>query len=109
MNAETVSDSLQYANGELYEVTDFVVMPNHIHLLAAFASEEAMLRQCESWKHFTARKINRRIGAEGRFWQRDEFDHLVRSEEQLQHFRKYIADNPTKASLNAGEYLYWSK
>jgi hypothetical protein len=34
-------------------------MPNHVHLLAAFANEEAMLSQCESWKHYTARAINR--------------------------------------------------
>jgi hypothetical protein len=108
-NARIVTESLLYAHGELYELTDFVVMPNHVHLLAVFLSEDAMLEQCESWKHFTARKINRRIGDSGRFWQQDGFDHLVRSEEQFEHFRKYIADNPSKARLADGEYVHWSK
>ena len=42
-NAAIVAASLRYADGDLYELTDFVVMPNHIHLLATFHSEEAML------------------------------------------------------------------
>ncbi|MDA1055589.1 MAG: transposase [Planctomycetota bacterium] len=108
-NAKIVADSLLYAHEDLYELTDFVVMPNHVHLLATFHSEEAMLDQCESWKHFTARRINRRIAATGRFWQQDGFDHLVRSEEQFEHFRMYIADNPGKARLAGGEYVHWSK
>lgn len=109
VNAKIVADSLLYANEERYELTDFVVMPNHIHLLAAFRSEGAMLEQCESWKHFTAHRINRRIDATGRFWQQDGFDHLVRSAEQFEYFQKYIADNPGKARLAGGEYVHWSK
>ncbi len=35
----------------------------HEHLLAAFPGETSMLPQCESWKHFTAREINRRLCA----------------------------------------------
>ncbi len=108
VNAKAVADSLLYANGDLYELTDFVVMPNHIHLLATFSSEEAMLKQCQSWKHYTACRINRHIGNTGRFWQQDGFDHLVRSEAQFEHYRSYIDDNPRKARLAKGEYLYWS-
>ncbi len=106
--ARIVGDSLQYANGDLYDLTDFVVMPNHVHLLAAFPDQDRMLVQCTSWKKFTATTINRHLGSKGRFWQQDGFDHLVRSEEQFQHFRRYIADNPKKALLSEGEYLHRS-
>src|SRR5262249_42572849 len=92
-----------------YDLTDFVVMPNHVHLLAAFPDETTMLEQCESWKHFTATRINRRLGQKGRFWQQDGFDHLVRSSEQFQHFRHYIADNPRRAHLNRGDFVHYSK
>jgi putative transposase len=84
-------------------------MPNHVHLLAAFPDEEAMLAQCESWKHYTATQINRRLGENGRFWQQDGFDHLVRSEEQWEYLRRYIAANPARARLSEGEYLHFSK
>jgi hypothetical protein len=106
-NAQLLADSLLYADGDLYELTDYVVMPNHIHLLGTFFDEATMLKQCESWQHFTARQINRRIGKSGRFWQQDGFDHLVRSEEQFEHYRRYIADNPRKANPAEGTFLHW--
>ena len=67
--AGIVGQSLQHGGGaargsvvqgltterEEYYLSDFVVMPNHVHVLAAFRTEEAMLRQCEAWKHFTAK------------------------------------------------------
>ena len=60
---------------------DFIVMPNHVHLLAVFGSAERMKEQCDSWLHFTAFRINQSVGAEGKFWQQEPFDHLVRSVE----------------------------
>lgn len=33
------------------------------------------------------------------------FDHIVRSEAQWEHFRRYIADNPAKAGLHDGYVL----
>ena len=85
---------------------DFIVMPTHVHLLAAFATAEAMTEQCDSWLHYTAFQINRAIGEKGKFWQQEPFDHLVRSLEQYEYLRQYIADNPRKAGLKPGEYLY---
>ena len=87
----------------------YVFMTNHVHVLAAFRDEEAMLTQCESWKHFTATKINRVLRRKGRFWQQDGFDHLVRSLDQFLHFRRYIAENPQRAHLHDGEFLHFSK
>jgi type I restriction enzyme R subunit len=54
-------------------------------------------------------KINRALGRKGRFWQQDGFDHLVRSVEQFQYYREFIADNPRRARLGLNEYIYWSK
>ncbi len=108
-NSKTVADSLLKFDGDRYLMTDFVVMPNHIHFQVAFKDDDSMLTQCESWKRFTGRTINKRIRASGRFWQQDGFDHLVRSVAQFEHFRRYIANNPHKASLKNGEYVLYSK
>jgi type I restriction enzyme R subunit len=107
--AQIVSDSLLHFDGDRYELTDLVVMPNHVHLLVAFPDEHSMLRQCDSWKHFTATQINRALNRKGRFWEQDGFDHLVRSPEQFLYLRRYIADNPRKARLQPGEFIHWSK
>ena len=93
-------DSLLHFDGDRYEMNDYVVMPNHCHLLVAFQGDDVMLKQCESWKRFTANAINKATSREGKFWQQDGFDHLVRSEEQFEHFRRYIAGNPKKANLS---------
>ncbi|MEX2015034.1 MAG: transposase, partial [Candidatus Hydrogenedentales bacterium] len=107
--SKIVSDSLMHFDGDRYELTDYVVMPNHVHLIAAFYDEELLLNQCDSWKHFTAMHINRALGRRGRFWQQDGFDHLVRSPEQFDALRRYIADNPQLARLRAGEFMHYSK
>ena len=104
--AKIVADSLLHFDGQQYRMGDFIVMPNHVHLLAVFASAEAMKAQCDSWLHYTAFKVNRAIAEKGKIWQQEPFDHLVRSPEQYLYLRKYIADNPNKANLKPGEYLY---
>jgi type I restriction enzyme R subunit len=73
------------------------------------STRPALLKQCDSWKTFTATRINRMLGRKGRFWQQDSFDHLVRSAEQFHFLRGYIADNPRRANLRLGEYVHWSK
>ena len=107
--AEIVARSLRHFDGERYNLLDFIVMPNHVHLLSAFPDEETMLAQCESWKRFTATRINALLGRKGRFWQQDEFDHLVRSEEQFLFLRRYIAENPRKSKLPPGHALHYSR
>jgi putative transposase len=107
--ASIVADSLRHFDGVRYDLMDFVVMPNHVHLLAAFPDEKSMLAQCDSWKHFTATRINRFLGRTGRFWQQDGFDHLVRSVEQFEYLRFYLADNPKRAQLREDEFIHESK
>jgi type I restriction enzyme R subunit len=104
--AQIVADSLLHFDGQRYRMGDFVVMPNHVHLLAAFSTAEAMKEQCDSWLHYTAFRVNQSTGESGKFWQQEPFDHLVRSLEQYEHLRQYIADNPHKAFLKPGEYNY---
>jgi type I restriction enzyme R subunit len=107
--SQIVADSLLHFDGDRYDLTDFVVMPNHVHLLVAFHDDDSMLKQCEFWKHFTAAQINRALGRSGRFWQQDGFDHLVRSAVQFGHLRQYIAENSIRAKLRRGEYIHYSK
>jgi type I restriction enzyme R subunit len=107
--AKIVADSLQYFDGDRYDLTDFIVMPNHVHVMVAFPDSTSLLKQCESWKHFTATKINTLLDAKGRFWQQDGFDHLIRSLEQFEYLRNYIATNGRRAGLKAEDYLHWSK
>ena len=104
--AQVVANSLLHFDGRRYHMGDFIVMPNHVHLLAVFSTPEAMKEQCGSWLHYTAVRINQVTNEKGKFWQQEPFDHLVRSPEQYEFLRRYIADNPHKAGVKAGEYHY---
>jgi menaquinone-specific isochorismate synthase len=69
-------------------------MPNHVHLIVCLLGTTKIEAQCTSWKHFSAREINRTLGTKGRFWQEESFDHLIRSSAQFAAIQRYIADNP---------------
>ncbi|QIF03668.1 transposase [Roseimicrobium sp. ORNL1] len=107
--ARIVADSLHHFDGDRYVLGDFIVMPNHVHLLVGGMARNAMLAQMKSWKRWTSRELNRHVGRKGRFWQDEGFDHLVRSEAAFEKFRRYIAGNSVKAKLRPGEYLHWAR
>lgn len=107
--ASMVSKSLHHFDGQRYLLTDYIIMPNHVHLLVAFPDNESMLTQCESWKRYTANQINQSLQRSGRFWQQDGFDHLVRSESQFRFLRDYLRDNPRFAKLATGEFIHYSR
>lgn len=100
--AGVVVDALRHFDGERYDLGDFVIMPNHVHLLVQFRAGFGMKKQCYSWKHFTSREINLMMDREGHFWQGETYDHIVRSEGEFQCYRRYIAENPRKAGLRTG-------
>ena len=104
-----VRDSLPKFDGDRYELTDFVIMPNHVHILGTFPEEGAMFKQCSNWKRYTARQINKALDDDGGFWQVEGFDHLVRTMEYFERYREYIAENGPKAGLRSGEYLWYRK
>lgn len=80
----------------------FIVMPNHIHgILILSESEYAVSPQhgipeiIRALKSFSARKINEFQNSAGiRFWQRNYYEHIIRSDEDLNQIRKYIDGNP---------------
>jgi hypothetical protein len=74
-----------------------------------FPPRQSLFAWLARWKHFTARGINRAIGQRGNFWQQDGFDHLVRSLEHFEAFRRYIAANGSKAGLRSDEFCHYAK
>ncbi len=95
-NAQVVQDALRYADeqGKL-QLIAWVVMPNHVHLLADFKAD--ISKTMQSLKRHTSRQI----GPTGRLWQPDYFDRMIRSDEHLRRTTEYIEWNPVKAGLCA--------
>ena len=96
---------MRHFDGDRYHLGDFVIMPNHVHVLLTPLGGFTTVVIATSWKRFSARAINRILGNTGRFWQAESFDHLVRNAKQLDRIRAYIADNPR--NLRSGEFVAW--
>jgi putative transposase len=112
-------------DGDRYRLLEWVVMPNHCHVLIEQLEGFPLWKIVLSWKNYTARFINeykrrmsrmesrtgvRRSGdGEGQVWQRDYWDRFIRNERHLQVVREYIVMNPVKAGLVAApEDWPWS-
>jgi putative transposase len=104
-NAKIVADALLFFDGDHYNMGDFIIMPNHVHLLVTPAAEYTLSQLLKSWKNFTALKINHRTQQSGKLWRAESYDHIVRNEQQLLRIQKYIEENPK--GLKPGEYLYY--
>ena len=95
---QIVEDALWHFAGERYDLYAHVVMPNHVHVLFQPLGESTISGILESWKRFTARRINERMGKGGALWQKESFDTLVRSPRHFQTIIGYIKRNdPDKA------------
>jgi putative transposase len=91
-----------------YSLHAFVVMPNHVHLLATPALPS--LKLTKSLKVITAKRANAMLALTGNsFWQEESYDHAVRHELEFERIKNYIEENPVRAALvtDAREYR-WS-
>ena len=83
-------------------------MPDHFHWLLApkDGSLEDIVRRVKSR---SAVAIKRRLGRDGRIWQRGFHDHALREDEDIQHVARYIVANPLRAGIvkRLGDYPLW--
>ena len=106
--AKIVADALRHFDGDRYDLASFIVMPNHVHLIAQFRRGFSLSRQSESWLRFSATRINRLLNRAGAFWQAEPFDHIIRSEAQFWYLMNYIRDNPGNAGVKMDDVAYYN-
>ena len=99
-----------YRDQHKFLVHEFVVMPNHFHLLitpgAGFSLERA-IQFVKGGFSFRARK---ELAFGGEVWQKSFYDRRVRDWAEFQQFQRYIHENPVRRGLVlvASEYPYSS-
>ena len=89
-----VEAALRHFEGTRYSLDEFIIMPNHVHVIVTPLGGHELSSILHSWKSFTAHQFNRRFARTGAVWQKESFDHIIRSPEHLDAFRQYIRDNP---------------
>ena len=88
-----VENALRYFDGVRYDLDEFVVMPNHVHVLITPKNKHELSSILHSWKSFTSNEINKQTGQAGILWQKESFDHIVRNPAQLEKIRQYIREH----------------
>lgn len=76
-----------------------LLMPDHLHALIAPAPDRKLHELVGNWKRFVTGKTG--IG-----WQKNFFDHRLRSDESWEEKAAYIRANPVRAGL-MGENETW--
>jgi len=89
-------------------VHDFVIMPNHLHILMTVPGEISLEKAMQLIKGSFSFRANRELGFHGEIWQRGYSDVQILDEQSFQQHREYIEDNPVKAGLakRADEYPF---
>jgi REP element-mobilizing transposase RayT len=91
-----------------YRLHAFVVMPNHVHLLAT--PTVALPKLTNAVKGLTAARADAMLGLTGRpFWQDESYHRVVRYEGEFEAIWNYIEEDPVRAGMvrDATQYR-WS-
>ena len=107
--ASIVQNALKFLDGTRYELRAWVVMPNHVHVLARFSQGQPLWKAMHSLKSYTSNELGKLHPEVRQIWQEESFDRFIRSDEHYWHIVRYIQENPVKANLcRKPEEFPWS-
>lgn len=103
--AELMMDVLaHYRNEKKYNLHEFVIMPDHLHLLLTPAPEISLERAVQLIKGGFSYRMGK--AKRGLVWQESFTNHRIRDEEDYAHHAEYIRMNPVRAELVGRPELY---
>jgi REP element-mobilizing transposase RayT len=80
-------------------------MPNHVHVVVQPYGEHKLSQIILSWKTWSARHANELLKRDGRFWQREYYDRIVRCPLSHEGTVRYVLNNPAKAGLHGWQFM----
>jgi putative transposase len=93
-----------YVAAKKFQVHDFVVMPDHVHLLITVSADMSVERAVQLIKGGFSYRLKKEFEYSGEVWQRGFSEVRVNDRESFATHREYIAENPVKGGLvNASE------
>ena len=88
-----------YMRAEKMTVHDFVIMPNHVHILMTLPGEMSLEKAMQLIKGSFSFRANKELRFRGEIWQRGYSDVQILDDKSFQQHREYIENNPVKAGL----------
>ena len=90
---------LEYRRQGKFLVHEFVVMPNHLHMLLTTVESITLGRSVQFIKGGFSHRAGKQLEMRGEIWQRGYVDHRIRDARDFASHREYIRLNPVKAHL----------
>jgi putative transposase len=84
-----------------FELHDFVIMPDHAHLLLTVYGEMTIEKAMQLIKGRFSHRLSHEFGYLGEVWQRGFTEEQVMNPESFETHREYTAQNPVKAGMAA--------
>ncbi|HEY2913732.1 MAG TPA: transposase [Candidatus Angelobacter sp.] len=93
-----------------YLLHEFVVMPDHFHLLVTPAEDVSLEKALQYIKGGFSFRVKKELAFNSLVWEESFTNHRIRDAEDYQRHREYIHHNPVKAGLvkMASAYPYSS-
>jgi putative transposase len=82
-----------------FKLHDFVIMPDHIHLLIEVGGDMTIEKAMQLIKGRFSFRLSHVFGYQGEVWQRGFTEEQVLNQQSLIAHKAYIAENPAKAGL----------
>jgi putative transposase len=95
-----------YMRADKFQVIDFVIMPDHVHLILRVPADSSVEKCVQLIKGGFSFRAHRELGFQGEVWQRGYSEMRIHDEERLKSHHEYIAKNPVKAGLVASQNEY---
>lgn len=88
-----------YRERGIFQLYEFVIMPDHIHLLLAPKAGVALERAMQFIKGGFSHRFLKETGSRMEIWQRSFTNHRIRDLADFEKHRTYIHLNPVRAGL----------
>jgi len=82
-----------------FELHEFVIMPDHIHLILTPAPDVSLERAMQFIKGGFSFRAKRELNYGSDVWERSFTEHRIKSADEYDSYRAYIQENPLKARL----------
>jgi putative transposase len=109
--AKIIEETLHFYDQDCYDLYTYTIMSNHVHLVFRHLEENhnvdfPVTHIMKNIKSYTAKEANKILGRNGKFWQAESYDRIIRDEKELENKIKYTIYNPVKAGL-VSEWTKW--
>ena len=92
-----------------YSIHEFVIMPDHVHLILTPAPDTSLEKTMQFIKGGFSFRAKRELGLTNEIWQPSYTEHRIRNGADFEAHRTYIHENPLRRGLvNCLEDFEWS-